>query len=305
MRLIIYGETSPPGLAVSKVGPGLGVDIRGVTNPRLKGTSMSDDTNVGNEGSTNTGQEAAGVQSSVHTLTDAELNAKMASHKRGLQKELTEAKNKAKAFDSLQSQVQELLNSGLIDGVEDLEGFREAASSTLSQFKSEKEQLEAERAKMAKELEKATNEAKAHRTRFETAMIERTISDEAAALVVEGAGREGAIEFFQLKLGKLAEVDEAGNVSVKWQVKDEESGRMVNKNISVKEALQAMEATPTKYGRSFRSTVNGGGGGETVDGLGRTADGNIDFANMDFAKYRELKKKNPGLLNQASNKLTL
>lgn len=266
---------------------------------------MSDDTNVGNEGGTNTGQEAAGNQSSVHTLTDAELNAKMAAHKRGLQKELTEAKNKAKAFDSLQAQVQELLNSGLIDGVEDLEGFREAASTTLSQFKSEKEQLEAERAKMAKELEKATNAAKAHQTRFETAMIERTISDEAAALVVEGAGREGAIEFFQLKLGKLAEVDETGNVTVKWQVKDEESGRMVNKNISVKEALQAMEAAPTKYGRYFRSTVNGGGGGETVDGLGRTADGNIDFANMDFAKYRELKKKNPGLLNQAANKLTL
>jgi len=64
-----------------------------------------------------------------------------------------------------------------------------------------------------------------------------------------------------------------------------------------------MESQPTKYGRYFRSTVNGGAGGETVDGVKRTPDGGVDFANMDFQKFQELAKKNPGLLNEAAGKL--
>lgn len=238
------------------------------------------------------------------TLTQAELDAKFAQHKRGLQRELAEAKQKAQAFEALQSQVSELLGSGLIDGVEDLEDFRNAASETINTAKSEAEREAAKNKKMEKELKAAQELASANQQRFEAAMIERSIMDSASDMVVDGAGREGALEYFQLKLGPKSKVQEDGSVLVEWNVTDEETGRVENKLVPVKQALQSMESEPTKYGRYFRSTVNGGAGGETVDGVRRTADGNLDFANMDFAKFQELAKKNPALLKEAAEKIT-
>ena len=78
---------------------------------------------------------------------------------------------------------------------------------------------------------------------------------------------------------------------------------MENKLVSATDALRSMEANPSKYGRYFKSTVNGGGGSETVDGVKRTADGNLDFANMDFQKFKELATKNPQALAEAADKI--
>lgn len=243
----------------------------------------------------------------VSTPTPAEqdrINAAAAKNRRNMQRELAEARQKAQAFEALQGQVSELLESGIIDGVEDLSDFREAAANTLSQFRSEKEILERNQKAMERKLSQAQREAEESKARFERAMIERTIMDEASDLVVDGPGREGAVEYFQLKLGQLAEFNHAtGEVGVKWKVTDEETGRTEDRIIPVKAALKDMEANPTKYGRYFRSTVNGGSGGETVDGVQRTSDGGLDFANMDFNKFKELATKNPALLEQAAEKL--
>lgn len=236
------------------------------------------------------------------TLTQEELNAKFADHKRGMQRELAEARKKAQAFEALQGQVSDLLESGLIDGVEDLDDFRDAAAQTLHSFQSEKEQYEANQKQMAKKLEQATQEAAQSRQRYEHALIQRAITDDAADMVVDGPGREGAIEFFQLKLGQIAQVKD-DVVQVEWEVTDEETGRTEKRFVPVKDVLKSMESNPTKYGRYFKSTVNGGDGGETVDGVKRTDDGSIDFANMDFNKFKELKQKNPQLLNDAAAKL--
>lgn len=271
---------------------------------------MADELNGGGEGGDNTqdpnANEGGGGDPKpvVIQMTQKELDAKMAHHKRGLQRELAEAKQKAGAFDSLQGQVSELLKSGIIDEVDDLEDFRTAASQTIEEARSETERELAKNQKMEVKLKEANERADSNQQRFEAAMIQRAISDSAADLVVEGHGREGAVEYFQLKLSSHCQVGDDGTVAIKWDVKDEDTGRVESKSVPIKEALQAMEAQPTKYGRYFRSTVNGGAGGETVDGIGRTSDGNVDFANMDFQKFKELAKKNPGLLADSAEKMT-
>jgi len=264
---------------------------------------------MADEGTTNEGGDEGGeggqqIEPGMVTMHQKELDAKFANHKRSLQRELAEAKQKAAAFEALQGQVSELLSSGLIDGVEDLSDFRDAAEQTILASKSEAEREAAKNKKIEKELQKAREVAQQNLKRYEQAQIERSIMDEASGLVVQDAGREGALEYFQLKLSPLAKVQEDGSVLVEWQVQDEDTGRMESKLVPVKQALQSMEANPTKYGRYFRSTVSGGSGGETVDGVKRTADGNLDFANMDFNKFRELKTKNPQLLSDAANKLS-
>jgi hypothetical protein len=264
---------------------------------------MADELNGGG-GEGGEGGDVTTPQPGQITLTQSELDAKFAQHKRGLQRELAEAKQKAKAFESLQGQVSELLGSGIIDGVEDLEDFRNAASETIQSARTEAENASLKNQKMEKELKAARELAQTNQNRFESAMVERSISDSAAEMVVDGHGREGALEYFQLKLGPKSKVQEDGSVLVEWKVMNEDTGRTEQKLVPIKQALQSMEAEPTKYGRYFRSTVNGGAGGETVDGVRRTADGNLDFANMDFQKFQELAKKNPALLSEAADKLT-
>jgi hypothetical protein len=157
---------------------------------------------------------------------------------------------------------------------------------------------------MEKKLNQAMETAKQTQQRYANAMVQRQIADDAMDLVVDGAGREGAVEYFQLKLGQLAEFNqETGEVNVRWKVTDEETGRTEEKLVPVKQALKDMEANPTKYGREFRSTVNGGAGGDTVDGVQRTPDGGLDFGRMDFNKFKELATKNPRLLRDAAEKL--
>ena len=243
------------------------------------------------------------------TMTQEQLNAKLAGNKRTLQSQLTEAQRKANAFDALQGQVSELLESGIIDGVEDLDGFRDAAASTLQQFQTEKETLERQNAATEKKLTAAQKLAEETRQKYEQSLIQRQISDDAADLVVEGQGREGAIEYFQLKLSQNAQVDEQGNVGVKWSVTDPETGNVEQKVVPVSEALKSMEAEPSKYGRYFKSTVNGGTGTEpSLDGVKRTADGGIDFSAQTgengFQQFMELRSKNPSALTEAANKLS-
>jgi hypothetical protein len=227
----------------------------------------------------------------------AALNAAAAKNRRGLQKELAEAKKKAQQFDKLQQSIQ-----ANFDGEGSAEEKLEAMADAIFEAKTKEEQSSERLGKLEGLLNKQTELAKANQDKYNSAMVERAILDASADLVVQDNGREGAVEYFQLKLSQLAEVQENGDVLVKWNVTDE-NGTTEAKMVPVKQALESMEADPSKYGRYFRSTVNGGAGGETVDGIGRTPDGNLDFANMDFAKFQELSQKNPGALLDAANKL--
>lgn len=234
----------------------------------------------------------------------------MAKNRRSVQAKLDEAQRKAAAYDALQAKVSGFLENEGGEGFEDLDHFREATEQVISQTRSEAEQANLKNQKMEKQLELARKAEAETFQNYANAMISRQITDEASDLVVEGPGREGAIEYFQLKLGQLAEFNkDTGDVSIKWDVTDPDTNTTSKQNVSVKQVLKDMEANPSKYGRYFRSTVNSGDGGEVLDGVKRTSDGNIDFASMSgedgFRKFKELKQKNPGLFNQAVNRLTL
>lgn len=265
---------------------------------------MSDDLNHNGDGQGGEGQ-GGGDGSGTLTLTQSELDTLMAKNRRGVQAKLAEAEKKAKAYDALQSKVSGFLE-GEGEGYQDLDHFREATDTILRETQSEVETLRQQSDDMTKKLNAERERANLADSRFANAMIQRQIADDAADLVVEGAGREGAVEYFQLKLGSVAEFNaETGEVGVKWKVMDEETGRTEEKIVPVKQALKDMEANPSKYGRYFRSTVNGGAGGETVDGVQRHPDGGLDFGRIDFNKFKELAKKNPQALREAADKLTL
>jgi len=230
--------------------------------------------------------------------SQAAINAAAAKNRRAMQKELAEAKQKAAAFEEFNSVFKEMAENPDADPISYMEQLQSAADAAKTQEQKAADSIAA----MEKRLNQAQEVANQTLAKYNTATVQRSISDEAADMVVEGPGREGAIELFQLKLGPLAEVQEDGSVLVNWEVTNE-AGRVEKKLVPVKDALKAMEANPTKYGRAFKSTVNGGAGGETIDGIGRTPDGGIDFANMDFQKFQELATKNPALLNDMANKL--
>lgn len=269
---------------------------------------MSDEPNTGDQGNQGgNNNDGAGGGSPTITYTQAELDAAMAKNRRGVQAKLAEAEKKAKAYDALQSKVSGFLNEGGEggEGYQDLDHFREATDTILRDTQSEVETLRQQSDDMMKKLNAANERADTASAQYANAMIQRQIADDAADLVVEGHGREGAVEYFQLKLGNVAEFNaETGAVGVRWKVTDAETGRTEEKVVPIKQALKDMEANPSKYGRYFRSTVNGGAGGETVDGVQRSPDGGLDFGRMDFQKFKELANKNPQLMKEAAEKLT-
>ena len=251
----------------------------------------------GGEGGQQGGTPAGGGDGKI-TLTQAELNAKFAEHKRSLQRELTEAKTKASAFETLQSQVSELLGSGLIDGVEDLAGFREKASQTLDTFKSEKQRAEEANKRLNSELEKERKRATEATHRYEQATIAREIADVAGPK----ASSVGALEMIQLKLASNAKMAEDGSVVV--TIDAVEDGKAVKKAVSVAEAIAAMEAEVTKYAPLFKATMNSGAGGG-VDGVKRTPEGVVDFESMSMEKFIELSQKSPELIEKSLARMAM
>jgi len=232
----------------------------------------------------------------VIKLTHEQLNAKLANNKRDLRRQLQEAQAKAKGFEQLKTKVDELLESGLIDGVEDLDEFRDSVSATLDQFKTEKERFEIEQANTAKQLKEAMQRAEIADGRYKTSMIDQAIQDEGAGRV----DKPGDLRFVKMYLNQFAKADLDGKVWFEMEV--EEDGKTLTRNLSTKEAMDVMEANPSEFGKLFKSTVNSGAGDETqVDGVFRTATGDIDFANMDFEKFNELMDKSPSTVAHAIN----
>lgn len=246
---------------------------------------------VGDTG--NAGGAAAGA-----IFTQEQLNAKLAENKRGLQRQLSEAAAKAAAFDKLQAQVSELIAKGGFEGVEDLGGFAAQFESTLNQTRSEAEQQKAEAAKLKAALEAAQKQAGDATSKWAKAAIERAISDEAGPRAVSA----GAVDLVRMKLAGDAIVKDDGSVVIRQTLKNEE-GKPYTKEISVKEAVAAMEADVTNYGPLFKATVNSGAGG-AADGVRRTPDGGIDFATLSFEKFMELSKKAPDVLARSVAALT-
>jgi hypothetical protein len=230
--------------------------------------------------------------SDIDAIVNERVNAKLANHKRTLQTQLRDAQQKAAAYDQLQGQVGELLESGLIDGVEDLGEFRQAAAETLDKYKSETERLADEGKRSEKLLAETAKRAEEVTTRYDQAMIRQDVINEAVDKVVS----PGALKLVQQHLAAYAQNTDKG-VVFNYPVANEEGADEV-KPLTAKQAVEAMEANVSDFGTLFKSTVSGGAGDEVVNGVTRTPTGNIDFSNMSMDKYIELQSKNPGALAQ-------
>ena len=236
----------------------------------------------------------------IDAIVNERVNAKLANHKRTLQQQLKDAQGKASAYDRLQGQVGELLESGLIDGVEDLDDFRHSVTETLDQYKSETERLADEDKKKSKLLDDAVKRAEEVTTRYNNAMINQGITDEA----VDKAVSPGALNLIKQHLSQFAKTADDGTVTFDMPVKNDE-GQVEVKSLTPKQAVENMEADVTNFGTLFKSTVSGGAGGEVVDGVFRTQNGDIDFGNMSMEKYLELRDKNPDLVEKTLKNMRL
>lgn len=218
------------------------------------------------------------------TMTQEEYNARLAHHKRKLAKE---AEDNKKAVNTLKSQMDELLKGRSIDEI------REEIEETQTALKSAEERHaeEQERANnRLGEAEKARDEAI---SRYETATVDRAIIDEASGKATSPA----AANLIRKELADRATVAEDGTVTVKMMV--EKDGVKAPAQVSVAEAVSMLEADVSNWGPAFKSTVNGGAGGEVVDGVRRTASGNPDFESMTMEQFIEIQNKNPGFFDQA------
>lgn len=234
-------------------------------------------------------------EADIEAIVNDRVNAKLATHKRTLQLQLKDAQTKATAYDQLQGQVGELLDDPRFEGVENLGDFRQAASDTIDQYKSEAERLTDEGEKQGKLLSDATQRADSVEIRYNTAMAKQAVTNEAAHL----ASTPASLKFIQQELAQFANAPDAeGGVTFDMPIKNEEGTPEFKKGVTAKEAVQALEADVTNYGPHFKSFVAGGtgSGGEAVDGVMRTQTGTIDFGKMSMEKYVELQSKNPEAL---------
>lgn len=239
-----------------------------------------------------------GAPAAPVTFTQDQLNAKLAEHKRNLQRQLEATAGKAQAFDKLQAQVSELIQKGGFEGVEDLGGFAERFEATLNETRSKEEQAKSEAQKLKAALESAQKEANEVKSRWQKATIDRAIGDEAGPRAVSA----GAAELVRMKLAADAIVKDDGTVVIKQTLKNEE-GKTYTKEVPVKEAVGQLEADVANYGSLFKATVNSGAGG-AVDGIRRTPEGAVDFSTMTFEKFMELSKKAPDVLAKSLASLT-
>ena len=227
----------------------------------------------------------------VITLTQSEYNAKLAGNKRKLQSDLAESKKKAAAYEALQQQVSEALQSGLFEGVETLDEFANAASSTISQLQSDAERYAAEQAKTTKALTAAQQAAEAATAKFNAAQIRQAVNN--AAPIGDKVVSAGALDLVHMSLSQYAQVKDDDSVVFVMDVKDED-GNTVKAELTAAEAVSQMESNVSQYGTLFKSTVNAGAGGEIIDGVKRTPTGGIDLSNLSMEKFMELENKNPG-----------
>jgi hypothetical protein len=231
------------------------------------------------------------------TMTNAELNAKLKSHRLGLQRKLDAAEKRATGFDTMQNQVTDMLQSGIVDGIESegLDAFRQSVEQTIADHRSEADNLKAEAGKQAKALKSAEDRATTATNKFNMSTINQSITDEAA----DKAYSAGALNLIRKELRDKATLDDSDVATFLMNVADEE-GNVKPTRVSAKQAVEIMEADVTNFGPLFKSAVNSGAGTPvTVDGLKRNASGAIDLSKMTMEQFMEMEDKNPGLIEQS------
>lgn len=255
------------------------------------------------------GQGGGATQfASLNDVDPEELNRFISQKKRKIMSDLSTATKKAKAFDSLQGQVQKVLDSDMFEGaeVDGLEDWVDQAQTTINQFRTDAEILGEDNKKAVKARDKAFQERDAAVEKFNTAQIKREVADHSLNRVLD----EGGLEFLELKFAAISEVQEDGSVLVNWQVPDEdEEGKTKPGKVTMKDAIDSMEAQAKageRYRGVFKSTVQGGSGGGPNNASGggnnsRQTSGGLDINEIinDPAKYQAAMAKDPAAVQEA------
>ena len=220
-----------------------------------------------------------------------------AEHKRGLQTQLQEANSRLQQASILQAQVDELMGA-LPEGIE-IGDVADNVVQTLDAMRSEKERLEAANKSAADKLKAAEELAASNLNSFHNALKNNEFALKAGPKAVS----ESAAKLISMHLDSISSVDPKTNeVKVTMDVADENGHVTKDAKISVEQAVALMEANVKEWGPLFKATQNGGGGAE-VNGVMRTPDGGVDLKALtkDPAKFFELSKKNPELIEAAAN----
>ena len=148
-----------------------------------QGTQNPADTNLPAEPTTPTTPAA----DNVLTFTQEQLDAKMASHKRMLQRDLAAARTQAAAANDLKTKVQELLDLGIVPEGSTVDDLGQALDGLLT----DKERFERETATKTAELEAASQQATEFKTLFQDQTrvnsLEQAMNEDGGKMVNEGA----------------------------------------------------------------------------------------------------------------------
>jgi len=266
---------------------------------------MSDENNQGdqNQDPNQGDQQNQTPQDDGNTLyradgTPVKLNDIMAKHKRQVQGELKQTKQALTETQQAQARLKKLAE-GLAGGeVEDTEAFMRDLAETVNKLDTDAERTAKAQRNQAKALTEAQEAAANYQRLYETSTIERAIKD--AAPVGEKSFSQGTQNLIVDALKKAAKI-ENGEVVFDGG-KDEDGDPVV---WTATDAVNAMEADVDNFGSLFTATVKAGMSGDLVDGMKFDKEGGVDPNDLkDFAKFRELKKKNPEALEKTFGKPT-
>ena len=268
---------------------------------------MSDELNQGDEQNQQNEnfQPQGGDQQDPNTLyradgTPVNLNDVMAKHKRQVQGELKQTKQALTETQQAQQRLKQLAE-GLAGGeVEDTESFMRDLAETVNKLDTDAERAAKKAAADAKALKEAQDAATEYKTRYERTTIERAIRD-AAPVGDEGAYSKASQDLIVKDLRDKATFDKNGNVVFDGGTNEE--GEPIVWDASA--AVGSLKENVKEYGPLFTATVKAGTTGDLVDGMKFTKEGGVDPQDLkDFAKFRELKRKNPEALERTFGKAT-
>ena len=275
---------------------------------------MGDELNTGaeqnqtpNEGGS--GDQGVQNQADPNALFTADgkqvdLNAIMAKHKRTLQSDLSQTKQQLTETQKAQKELKGMAERLTGGEVEDMGAFMSDMASTIAKLDSDAEKHAKDAKRQADALTAAQTDAAKYRSLFENSSVTRAIVD--AAPVGEKAYSDAAQRLIVKELSDRVVRDEKGNVAfgedgnVAFNVQaTNEDGEVEARQVSASEAVTLMESDVKNFGPLFISTIKAGADGELIDGMKWTKDGGVDPADLkDFAKFRELKQKNPEALKK-------
>jgi hypothetical protein len=235
---------------------------------------------------------AAAAADSTKTFTQAQINSYLADDRRK-----TELKYKAQLKVELQKQEKtfnELLtNKNLTE--QERDSLRESLASVEQQLHSEKELLTRQKKQVEDQLTAKLTESekreKAWESRFRESSIARQLQE--AAVSNDAFNARQMIDLLRPKTSLEAVKNAAGEETGEYQVIVDLEVAGVTTKLSPTDAVKKMKEDAS-YANLFKSNVVSGAGSNS--GTGSAAVGAPDWANMDQATYRKLRKEHPELI---------